>query len=161
MDDECRNAYPASASRSTARANGRGSRASPDRTVGISRTSVLRSKRDAVSARASTGKLGPKSVFETGCAFLMSLQPETASHYSAPKWDTVSERPLKRKTRPRIGIQNGTCFPRRLQQRLGPNGLFKAGNRKNIAHQQWSPNQHAVGRQQLKALLIRHSNVQP
>ena len=71
----------------------------------------------------------------------------------------LAERALRWKTRPTPSAQNGSHFPQPLQQRLGPSCFPKAGNRKVVAHQQRTLDQHAVGRQQLVALPIRHARI--
>ena len=100
---------------------------------------------------------------------------ESAPQISSSNWSPLSRRALNRKPCPTIEAQNGTCFPstghfgkvhpileansgshfpQPLQQRLGPSRFPKAGNRKVVAHQQRTLDQHAVGRQQLVALPI-------
>lgn len=79
--------------------------------------------------------------------FPSSPQPETVSQNQRSKRDVVSDRALNRKAHPRISTQNGTHFPKPLQQRLGPSRFPKAGDRKVVAHQQRALNQHAVSRE--------------
>ena len=81
-----------------------------------------------------------------GRSFPQTLQPETASQNQRSKRDVISDRALNRKAHPRIATQNGSHFPQPLQQCLSPGRFLKARNRKVVAHQQRTLDQHAVGR---------------
>lgn len=100
----------------------------------------------AVCTAARLPAIGEVNPTKINLSLFGPLQPETASQNQRSKRDVISDRALNRKAHPRIATQNGSHFPQPLQQCLSPGRFLKARNRKVVAHQQRTLDQHAVGR---------------